>query len=54
MMDIVGQIAGVVKAKMNQHVKQLLSVEYDPAHVSSQAILYAIKQNGSTATLIGM
>lgn len=52
--NIANHITGVVKAKVNQRVKQLMEVEYNPADVSSQAILSAVRQKGNTATLIGM
>ena len=52
--NIANHIPGVVKAKVNQRVKQLMEVKYNPASISSQAILSAVRQNGSTASLIGM
>jgi hypothetical protein len=54
MVNNVANVAGVVKAKINHHVKQLLAVEYNPDHVSSQEILASIKQRGVNAALIGM
>lgn len=50
----VTNVVGVVKARVNQYVNHLLTVEYDPDHVSSQDILSAVKEQESTATLIGM
>jgi hypothetical protein len=52
--DAVGKISGVVQARLNQHVKRLVSVKYDPAHVSGQVILDAVKHKGNLASLIGM
>ena len=52
--NIANHITGVVKAKVNQRVKQLMEVEYNPTNISSQAILAAVRQRGSTATLVGM
>ena len=52
--NIANHITGVIKAKVNQRVKQLMEVKYNPSDVSSQAILSAVRQRGNTATLIGM
>lgn len=52
--NIANHISGVVRAKVNQRVKQLMEVEYNPAYASSQSILAAVRQNGNTAALIGM
>ena len=52
--NIANHITGVVKAKVNQRVKQLMEVEYNPGDISSQAILSAVRQRGNTASLIGM
>ena len=52
--NIANHITGVVKAKQNQRVKQLMEVEYNPDHVSSQSILASVRQAGNTASLVGM
>ena len=52
--NIANHITGVIKAKQNQRVKQLMEVEYNPAHVSSQSILASVRQAGNTASLVGM
>lgn len=52
--NIANHITGVVKAKQNQRVKQLMEVEYNPDHVSSQSILASVRQAGNTAALVGM
>jgi hypothetical protein len=54
MVNNIANVAGVIKAKVNHHVKQLLAVEYNPDHVSSQEILASIKQRGVNVALIGM
>ena len=52
--NIANHITGVVKAKQNQRVKQLMEVEYNPDYVSSQSILASVRQAGNTASLVGM
>ena len=52
--NIANHITGVVNAKVNRNVKQLMAVEYEPAHVSSQSILATVRQDGNTAALVGM
>lgn len=52
--NIANHITGVVKAKVNQRVKQLMEVEYNPEHTSGQSILAAVRQRGNVASLVGM
>ena len=52
--NIANHITGVIKAKVNQRVKQLMEVKYNPTDVSSQAILAAVRQRGNIASLVGM
>lgn len=48
------QLAGVIKANVSPIVKQLVVVKYDPASISAQRVLHAVKQNGYSGALVGM
>ena len=48
------QLAGVIKANVSPIIKQLVVVKYDPASISAQRVLNAVKQNGYTGALVGM
>lgn len=50
----IGKVAGVRKARINDHVPSLMAVMYDPMHIDSQTILASIRQQGYHASLIGM
>lgn len=47
-------LTGVIKASINPRVNQIMAVEYDPKHISSGAILSIVRNNGCTASLIGL
>lgn len=49
-----GHVTGIVRAGMNQYVRPLMSIEYDPDRISSQIILNMIRREGCNASLVGM
>ena len=51
---VVGCMKGVVKANVNEHVKSVIDVVYDPQAISSYAIVDSIKNNGARVALIGI
>ena len=50
----ISHVTGVATASVHPKVKQLLAVEYDPAHISGKQIMNIIKQNGCSGFLVGM
>ena len=50
----IGTLTGVIKASINPKLNHLLAVEYDPDHVSGDAILNVARQSDCTASLVGM
>lgn len=54
MLAKVGRIAGVVNARINPNVSQLLDVEYEPQHISTRSIIDAVQQSGCKGALVGM
>ena len=50
----VTRMSGVIAAKINPRVISLVSIEYNPEQLSSVAIVKGVRQDGYTASLIGM
>ena len=50
----IAELSGVIKANINPKIKQILAVEYDPNHISGGAILNVVRNNGCTASLVGL
>jgi len=50
----ISRLNGVVKADINPRVKRLLSIKYEPETVSAGAIVSAVKNDGHSASLVGM
>lgn len=49
-----GRIAGIVQTRMNQYVRPLMAVKYNPDEINSHAIIRMIRQEGCNASLVGM
>jgi len=52
--NVVSCMKGVVKANVNEHVKSVIDVVYDPQAISSYAIVNSIKNNGARVALVGL
>jgi len=52
--NVVSCMKGVIKAGVNQHVKSVIDVVYDPQTISSYAIVNSIKNNGARVALVGL
>lgn len=54
MIDAIMEINGIVSANVNQFVKRLVNVSYDPKEISSGAIVKAAKTKGERVALVSM
>ena len=50
----VTRMTGVIAAKTNPRVKNLISIKYNPEQLSGTAIVNGVRRDGYTASLIGM
>jgi hypothetical protein len=53
-MEKVSQISGVTKTHLNQFVRPIVDVEYDPQSISSDAIVNTLNRKGVRVALVGM
>ena len=52
--ETLSRVAGVASVNINRNVKKLLDVKYDPKNLPAIKLLNIIKQQGHTASLVGM
>lgn len=50
----IGELAGVIKARINPKIKYVLDVQYNPNYVSGGTILNVARKSGCSATLVGL
>ena len=54
LLNNLGGVAGIVQAKLNPHIKQLLNIRYQPKQISSSSVNGLVQQQGFASTLVGM
>ncbi|MDH5445673.1 MAG: hypothetical protein OEY52_08965 [Gammaproteobacteria bacterium] len=52
--DQLNQLDGVVNVSVNEKIKDLLMVKYEPESISALKILSTYRKNGHSGSLVGM
>lgn len=52
--NVVSCMKGVARAHVNDRIKSVIDVVYDPQTISSHAIVESIKNNGARIALVGL
>ena len=52
--NVISCMKGVIKANVNERIKSVINVVYDPQAISSYAIVESIKHNGARVALVGL